>query len=36
MKIDDYYLWKAWWYGVSYGMGPTMRMQLIDLLRSQQ
>lgn len=31
--MDDYHLWKSWWYAAMYGASPEMRMQLLDNLR---
>lgn len=34
--MDDYNLYKAWWYSVLYGAGVETRMKVIDSLRSKQ
>ena len=28
--MDDYALWKMWWYAALYGASPEMRMRRID------
>lgn len=31
--MDDYDLWRAWWYATLYGASPQKRMEMIDRLR---
>jgi hypothetical protein len=34
--MDDYDLWKRWWYAVLYGAGRERRMQLADRARAER
>lgn len=31
--MNDYYLWKSWWYAAIYGASPQMRMKMLDDMR---
>lgn len=35
LQINDYTLWKAWWYASLYGASPQTRMRILDERRKE-
>ena len=35
MVMNDYTLWKMWWYAILYGASPETRMAMLDRVRGK-
>lgn len=35
LQVNEYKLWKSWWYAALYGASPLTRMRIIDERRKE-